>query len=91
MSEYGGARWQRFRKQVREDARLRRLACGICRQALDFSLTFPDADAVEVDHIVPASIRPDLFFVRSNVRCVHSRCNKGRGNKPAQEWVRPSW
>lgn len=34
------------------------------------------------DHIIPASARPDLALVRTNVRGACSSCNNKRGNLP---------
>ena len=39
--------------------------------------------ANEIDHVEPASMRPDLALDPANLRPAHATCNRKRGSKPA--------
>lgn len=65
--------WRRLRDQVvREEP--------LCR------LRLPGCTLVSTtgDHIIPVSFRPDLRFVRSNVRGSCRTCNGNRSNQPLE-------
>lgn len=64
--------WRRLRDQVvREEP--------FCQLRLSGFCTIRSQTG---DHIVPVSVRPDLKFVRSNVRGACHACNRRRGNLP---------
>lgn len=68
------ARWKKLRAQViREEpvCRLRLSCCTIRTQT--------------ADHIIPVSHRPDLRFLRSNLRGACYACNMRRKNRPLSE------
>lgn len=46
--------------------------CAICREPLTF------LDEVDVDHIVPIRVRPDLWNEPKNCRCLHKACHSRR-------------
>lgn len=41
--------------------------------------------ALEVDHIIPRSIRPDLSRQKENLQVLCERCNAGKGNRCTQD------
>lgn len=43
--------------------------------------------ATAVDHIVEASLRPDLMFTRSNLQAVCKTCNSRKENQ-RREWAK---
>ena len=53
--------------------------CGICREAVDVELVWPDSYSASLDHIVPlskgGSHSPD------NAQCAHLVCNISKGNR----------
>ena len=65
--------WRKLSAQVREEE-------PICR------LWLPGCTRISTcaDHIIPASRRPDLFLVRSNLQGACDSCNNKRGDKPLE-------
>lgn len=65
--------WQRLAKQVCTEE-------PICWLRLDGCTV----RSTTGDHIIPASSRPDLALIRSNVRGACQHCNNKRGHLPAE-------
>ena len=53
--------------------------CGICREAVDAALEWPDPRSASLDHVVPltkgGAHSPD------NAQCAHLACNVSKGNR----------
>ena len=92
--DYTGKRYRKMRATYRDDCHRNRRPCSICRQPIDYSLTFPHPGSWELHHVRPSSTHPDLHYVRSNWAASHSLCNKSHSDKPAPSpdaWIPPSW
>lgn len=80
-----GARWRKLRamKLQRDPMCQIELKCG-----KGVGRSEPDV-AVEVDHVVPRSKRPDLTFVWGNLQSACESCNAAKGDRefPAREAV----
>lgn len=57
--------------------------CGICGQAIDYTLRTPHPDSFEVDHIHPHS--KGGTFDPNNTQAAHRRCNRAKSDKTADE------
>lgn len=67
-------RWQKLRLQVIKEEPLCRLRLSCCTR---WSTT--------ADHIIPVSHRPDLKYMRGNLRGSCQPCNLRRKNRPLSE------
>jgi 5-methylcytosine-specific restriction endonuclease McrA len=80
-----GTRRDRLRRRVlaEEDT------CGICGNAVDKSIAYPDPWSPTVDEILPVSLGGDPLD-RANCRLAHFRCNvqRGNGTRPTPEAVK---
>lgn len=85
-SIYGTERWKQLRYEVLCE---QGSTCQIC------GATPRDGIRMNVDHIIPISMRKDLAFVKSNLRVLCSSCNWGKGSRhPSafeKEWNRVPW
>lgn len=67
--------------------------CAICHTYIDVKLPMTDPHtglrnplAVEVDHIVPRA-RGGSLYELDNLQLTHSRCNRQKGSKMADDYV----
>jgi hypothetical protein len=63
--------------------------CLASSRWIDKELQSPHEWSFSVDHIEPRSRRPDLAYVRENLRAAHRRCNQsGQPSKrrPSVDW-----
>lgn len=67
-------RWKKLRAQVIAEEPLCRLRLNKCTIRSDTA-----------DHIIPVKDRPDLKFVRANLRGSCQSCNMARGTRPLSE------
>lgn len=57
--------------------------CGICGEAVDPSLRYPDPKSASVDHIKPLNKGGE--DTRNNVQLAHLGCNAAKGDKYVEE------
>lgn len=67
-------RWKQLRLRVIAEE-------PVCRLRLDKCTIRSDT----ADHIIPVKIRPDLKYVRANLRGSCQSCNMARGSRPLSE------
>lgn len=72
-----GRPWERLKALVYGEE----THCWVCREYVDQRLHHNDRRARSVDHVIPRWRRPDLAYVRSNLRLAHRGCNSSRGNR----------
>lgn len=75
-SRTGTAQWKRLRARL---IRERSHVCHWCGKALDPQAPRGASNAIEVDHVVPVSLRPDLAAELSNLVLVCHPCNRSKG------------
>lgn len=63
---YSSPRWKELRARVLKEEPV----CRVCGERA----------STEVDHVEPASKRPDLFFDRANVRGICEPCHKAKSS-----------
>lgn len=60
--------------------------CAICHTPIDLEAPPFSPLAVEVDHIVPR-IRGGAFYELDNLQLTHSKCNRKKGARMAEDYV----
>lgn len=86
MSRHHRHPYSRRRKLARDVEAEYGRQCHLCGRLIE-------PGEFSVDHLIPASIAPWLYFVLTNCRPAHKRCNSSRGNRtvptrPAHETSR---
>jgi len=93
------------RKRFKADCQARNAPCWLADrcvlngQPIDYTAKAFTPYAFEVDHAIPASVRPDLNYAVANWRPSHAKCNRARQAKHVDEmprvpqgpWVKPAW
>ena len=78
-SRYNCDRWRRTRRITLERDHW---LCNWCQRGL------PDVPRLDADHIIPASVRPDLFYSLGNLMTLCSDCHR---TKTWQDGLRYGW
>jgi 5-methylcytosine-specific restriction endonuclease McrA len=87
-----GHRWRTLKARFKADSRGRRAVCHRCRQAIDYDAPGQHPESFEADHYHPVATHPHLAYAYANLRPSHSKCNRSRGAKAAEQaWVQPDW
>jgi len=76
-ARYQTPKWQRTRQIALERDHY---ACHYCSKQL------PEAIRLDVHHVLPASVRPDLFHALSNLITLCSDCHQVETSKQAQRY-----
>ena len=79
IPEWGGRRKQKATEFVRRRGEELGLPCCICRQAIDYSLRYPDPRSCSVQHVKSQSLFPNLRWEPSNWEPAHLLCNTSLG------------
>jgi hypothetical protein len=74
---YESRQWLELRYRVLQKAGGSCKLCG-CRGSSE--------NPIQVDHIEPRSLRPELALVESNLQVLCKNCNMGKSNKDNTDW-----
>ena len=99
--------WRALKSKHKEHSKIRCLPCwlheyGMCvfdGAPIDYAAMPGSRRAYETDHVIPRSVRADLWLIWSNLRPSHCACNRARQDKPVDVkavvpqhvWVRPTF
>lgn len=83
-----------FRNNMREKYQAVGARCYLCGQPIDYDAPAGSRDALEIDHVIPTSERPELMFEEENLRPAHMSCNRSKQDSkpgptlgiPSEEW-----
>ncbi len=78
-----GPEWSALRKRAIAS---KDHVCAICHKFIDVTLPAFSPLALEVDHIVPR-VRGGAYYDIDNVQLTHSKCNRKKGAKMADDYV----
>jgi hypothetical protein len=85
-------RMRTARPAFREACEAAALPCWICTQPIDYAAPHDDYrndSRFQLDHLHPASTRPDLYEDPANFRPSHAGCNRERGADAPRAGLRP--
>lgn len=72
--------WRKLRYEFLLDKEARCAACGRTPQE--------DGIRIQIDHILPRKLRPDLALDKSNLQILCHECNHGKANWDTTDWGR---
>lgn len=73
------AKYRRHRMSVSQLARRDGTDCGICGEAVDMALRFPDPRCPSVDHVLPVALGGS--HAPENLQLAHLRCNHVKSSR----------
>lgn len=79
-SRTGTAKWLALRTKL---IRTRDLFCVYCNRELDPKARRGFPNAIELDHVEPVALRPDLEYDEDNLVLACYVCNRSKGNRVA--------
>ncbi len=79
-SRTGTSRWLKVRAKL---IRTRPHTCHWCRRRLNATASRGAEGAIEIDHLEPVALRPDLEFDEDNLVLACRRCNRSKGHGTA--------
>lgn len=65
--------------RVKAEGRRTNAPCCICKQDIDYSLSYPDEQSCSVQHVKSRNAYPHLTWDPSNWKPAHLSCNKAAG------------
>ncbi|MAE64144.1 MAG: HNH endonuclease [Phycisphaeraceae bacterium] len=76
-----------LRKRLRTKYARLGLPCGICEQAIDYTVAYPDPMSAQVDHIIP--IDKGGADAAENCQPAHRSCNRAKWNTTPTDYAEP--
>lgn len=79
IPEWAGRRRADALALVKAQGRRSKSPCCICKQSIDYSLSYPHPQSCSVQHLRSRKSYPHLTWDRSNWAPAHLDCNKSEG------------
>jgi 5-methylcytosine-specific restriction endonuclease McrA len=79
IPSWSGRRAGEALAKVKAEGRRRNAVCCICKQSIDYSLSYPHKQSCSVQHVKSRKLYPHLTWEPSNWKPAHLDCNKAAG------------
>ncbi|MHA7145457.1 hypothetical protein ACX80U_12140 [Arthrobacter sp. TmT3-37] len=79
IPDWSGRRRAEALEWVKAEGQRKGTPCCICKQGIEYSLTYPHPQSCSVQHVKSRKLYPQLTWDRTNWKPAHLDCNKSAG------------